>query len=56
MIHLGETPERTFYGWLLHAMQAAHPWTQSVHGHARDRQADRDRDRENRRVRRLLKR
>ena len=30
-------PERTFYGWLLHAMQTQRPWTLSVHVTVRDR-------------------
>jgi hypothetical protein len=50
-IHLSRIPERTFYGWLLHAMQSPRPWALSVHLHARDRIEDRDR--ENRRARRL---
>ncbi len=50
-IHMNKAPERTFYGWLLHAMQGDQPWTISVHIHARDRRQDRDK--ENRRARRL---
>lgn len=42
-LHLQRSPQRTFYGWLLHAMQHAQPWTLSVHITARDRQAERDR-------------
>jgi len=50
-IYLSRTPERTFYGWLLHAMQNPAAWTLSVHVHVRDRGAERDRF--NRRARRL---
>jgi hypothetical protein len=50
-IFMNKAPERTFYGWLLHAMQNDLPWTLSVHVHARDRRQDREK--ENRRARRL---
>ena len=50
-IYLSRTPERTFYGWLLHAMQSPLPWTLSVHIKARDRATERERF--NRRARRL---
>jgi len=36
-------PERTFYGWLLHAMQAPCAWTLSVHVHVFDRRVMRER-------------
>ena len=36
-IHLARRPERTFYGWLLHAMQSPNPWTLSMHVHVLDR-------------------
>jgi hypothetical protein len=50
-LYVSRCPERTFYGWLLHAMQAGVPWTLSVHVHVRDRVTERDRH--NRRARRL---
>jgi hypothetical protein len=50
-LHLSRTPERTFYGWLLHAMQNPAAWTLSVHVHTKDRATERDRF--NRRARRL---
>ena len=42
-IYVSRCPERTFYGWLLHAMQTQLPWTLSVHVRVRDRAAERDR-------------
>jgi hypothetical protein len=36
-IYVAKRPERTFYGWLLHAMQSQRPWTLSVHVHMLDR-------------------
>jgi hypothetical protein len=36
-IYLARRPERTFYGWLLHAMQSTKPWTLSMHVHVLDR-------------------
>lgn len=50
-IYVGRRPERTFYGWLLHAMQGDLPWTLSMHVHVRDRAEQRDLH--NRRARRL---
>ena len=50
-IALAAPPERTFYGWLLHAMQVPLPWVLSVHIGVRDRAAERERH--NRRARRL---
>jgi len=50
-IYLSRRPERTFYGWLVHAMQSDRPWVLSVHAHVRDRGAERERH--NRRARRL---
>ena len=50
-IYVSRRPERTFYGWLLHAMQGDLPWTLSMHVHVRDRAEERDRH--NRRARRL---
>jgi hypothetical protein len=50
-IALAGAPERTFYGWLLHAMQTPLPWVLSVHVGVRDRAAERERH--NRRARRL---
>jgi DNA replication protein DnaC len=50
-MHLAGPPERTFYGWLLHAMQSPLPWTLSVHIRVRDRAAERER--QTRRARRL---
>ncbi|HEX8121237.1 MAG TPA: hypothetical protein VF549_08225 [Solirubrobacteraceae bacterium] len=50
-VYVSRRPERTFYGWLLHAMQGGLPWTLSVHVHVRDRAEERDRH--NRRARRL---
>jgi hypothetical protein len=50
-IYLSRRPERTFYGWLLHAMQGDLPWTLSMHVHVRDRAEERDRH--NRKARRL---
>jgi hypothetical protein len=48
---LSKRPERTFYGWLLHAMQSPYPWTLSVHITMRDRNAERGRlDRQARRL------
>jgi hypothetical protein len=38
--YLSRRPQRTFYGWLLYAMQSDYPWTLSVHIHMRDRQAE----------------
>jgi hypothetical protein len=50
-IYLSRRPERTFHGWLLHAMQGDLPWTLSMHVHVRDRAEERDKH--NRRARRL---
>ena len=50
-IYVSRRPERTFYGWLLHAMQGDLPWTLSMHVHVRDRAEERDKH--NRRARRL---
>jgi hypothetical protein len=51
VLYVARRPERTFYGWLLHAMQAPCAWTLSVHVHVSDRRAMRERYR--RRARRL---
>jgi hypothetical protein len=45
-IYLSGVPEHTFYGWLLHAMQSAKPWSLTVHVHALDRMVERRRARE----------
>jgi hypothetical protein len=50
-MYLSRLPERTFYGWLLHAMQQSGAWTLSVHIEPRDRAAERERF--NRKARRL---
>lgn len=50
-IYVNRCPERTFYGWLLHAMQSELPWSLSVHVHLRDRATERERF--NRRATRL---
>ena len=39
VIYVSRPPARTFYGWLLHAMQAPAAWTISVHIHVTDRRA-----------------
>lgn len=38
-IYVSRLPERTFYGWLLHAMQSRKPWRLSVHVRVQDRLA-----------------
>lgn len=43
VIHVARRPERTFHGWLLHAMQAPGAWTVSVHVHTGDRREQRER-------------
>jgi hypothetical protein len=48
--YLSKRPERTFYGWLLHAMQSDRPWTLSMHVRMRDRGHERDRFRRRERV------
>ena len=50
-ICLTRRPERTFYGWLLHAMQSPLAWTLTTHITPRDRGTERDRH--NRAARRL---
>lgn len=50
-VYVSRRPERTFYGWLLHAMQGDLPWALSVHVHVRDRAQERARV--NQRARRL---
>ena len=42
-VYLSNVPEHTFFGWVLHAMQSAKPWTLTVHVRARDRHAERQR-------------
>ena len=50
-LYVSRRPQRTFYGWLLHAMQSDRPWTLSVHVHMRDRGAMHDHyDRQERRL------
>jgi hypothetical protein len=48
--YVSKRPERTFYGWLLHAMQSEYPWTLSVHVRMRDRAAQREKFRRRERV------
>ena len=36
-LYVSRSPERTFYGWLLHAMQHPRAWSLSVHAHMLDR-------------------
>ncbi|MCW2953199.1 MAG: hypothetical protein JWQ48_2369 [Conexibacter sp.] len=42
-VYVSRLPEKTFYGWLLHAMQSNKPWSLSVHVHQLDRLRERDR-------------
>jgi hypothetical protein len=48
--YVAKRPERTYYGWLLHAMQSDRPWTLSMHVTLRDRAAERERFRRRERV------
>jgi hypothetical protein len=41
--YVSRRPQKTFYGWLLHAMQSDRPWTLSLHVTVRDRAAERQR-------------
>lgn len=36
-------PQKTFYGWPLHAMQSGRPWSLSMHASVRERAAERQR-------------
>jgi hypothetical protein len=52
VIHLAGTPDATYFGWLLRAMQAPRPFSLAVHVHALDRL--RERQRQKARHRRLF--
>jgi hypothetical protein len=41
--YVSRRPHKTFYGWILHAMQSDRPWTLSLHLTVRDRGAERQR-------------
>jgi hypothetical protein len=52
VLYLGGTPDATYFGWLLRAMQVARPFSLAVHVHALDRL--RERQRQKARHRRLF--